>query len=69
MFSHLGSQLPLPLVGALGGRAAARTRAQDWTLCEVAEVTALVKSFLSSLQSGLQLLPQQQVVPGLLHLE
>lgn len=66
--SHLGSQLPLPLVGALRGRAAAGTVAEDGTLCKVADVTALVEGFLSCLQSRLQLLPQQQVVPGLLHL-
>lgn len=66
---HLGSQLPLPLVGAVGGRAAAGTVARDGALGEVAEVAALVESVLSCLQGGLQLLPQQQVMSGLLHLQ
>lgn len=66
---HLGSQLPLPLVGAVGGRAAARTVAHDGALGKVADVAALVESVLSCLQGGLQLLPQQQVMSGLLHLQ
>lgn len=66
---HLCSQLPLPLVGAFGGRAAAGALAEDGTLGEIADVAALIKSILAGLQSGLQLLPQQQVMPGLLHLE
>lgn len=66
---HLGSQLPLPLVGAVEGRAAAGTVAEDGALCKVADVAALVERVLSCLQSRLQLLPQQQVVPGLLHLK
>lgn len=67
--SHLGSQLPLPLVGAVRGRTAGRTVAEDGALGQIADVAALVQSVLSRLQSGLQLLPQQQVVPGLLHLK
>lgn len=42
--------------------------AQDWALGEVADVAALVESVLSCLQGGLQLLPQQKIVSGLLHL-
>jgi len=67
--SHLSSQLPLPLVGTVGGGAAAGTVAEDGALCKVADVAALVKRLLSGLQSRLQLLPQQQVVPCLLHLK
>lgn len=65
---HLGSQLPLPLVGAIGRGAAAWAVAHHGALGEVVDVGALVESVLSCLQGGLQLLPQQQVVSGLLHL-
>lgn len=43
--------------------------AHDGALGKVADVAALVKSVLSCLQGGLQLLPQQQVMSGLLHLQ
>lgn len=67
--SHLCSQLPLPLVGAVRRWAAAGALAPHWTFGQFADVAALIKSILSGLQGGLQLLPQQQVVPGLLHLK
>lgn len=66
--SHLSSQLPLPLVGAVGGGAAAGAVAEDGTLCKVDDVAILVERILSRVQSRLQLLPQQQIVPGLFHL-
>lgn len=43
--------------------------AEDRALSKIADVAAFVESILSCLQSRLQLLPQQQVVPGLLHLK
>lgn len=43
--------------------------AEDGALRKIANVAALVESILSCLQSRLQFLPQQQVVPGLLHLK
>lgn len=70
-WGHLGSQLPLPLGGAVEGGAAAGAVAvaEDGTLCKIDDVAALVERILSRQQSRLQLLPQQQVVPGLLHLK
>lgn len=42
--------------------------AEDGALGEIADVAVLVEGFLASLQCRLKLLPQQQVVSGLLHL-
>lgn len=43
--------------------------AKDGTLGQVADVAAPAERVLPCLQSRLQLLPQQQVVSGLLHLD